>query len=219
MISFKRIISELVKLQMTSEQYINLLRKKGVQIGGGGRFFDPKTTYVDTQNPFMVKIGNNVRITRGVIILTHDYSWSVLAGLYGEILGGIGPVEIGNNVFIGMNSIILKNTIIGDNVIIGAGSVVSGNLEPYSVYAGSPARKIMSLDTFYKKRKKKKKNDIERIKDMYRDAYSIDPPLNVLREYFWSFADRKQPLNKDYEGLIRRTGYFKKILDNFYNNT
>ena len=37
MISFKRIISELVKLQMTSEQYINLLRKKGVQIGGGGQ--------------------------------------------------------------------------------------------------------------------------------------------------------------------------------------
>ncbi len=88
----------------------------------------------------MIKIGNNVRITRGCILLTHDYSWSVLAGVYGEILGGIGYLDIGDNVFIGMNSIILKNTSIGDNVVIGAGSVVSGKIECNSVYAGNPAR-------------------------------------------------------------------------------
>ena len=53
---------------------------------------------------------------------------------------------IGNNVFIGMRSIILQGTNIGDNVIIGAGSVVSGKVESNSVYAGNPAKKICSLE-------------------------------------------------------------------------
>lgn len=53
---------------------------------------------------------------------------------------------IGNNVFIGMRSIILQGANIGDNVIIGAGSVVSGKVESNSVYAGNPAKKICSLE-------------------------------------------------------------------------
>ncbi|MCD7855847.1 MAG: hypothetical protein LUG66_09595 [Clostridiales bacterium] len=52
-----------------------------------------------------------------------------------------------------MNSIVLMGAHIGDNVIIGAGSVVSGNIESDSVYAGNPARKVCSLDAFYEKLK------------------------------------------------------------------
>ena len=46
-------------------------------------------------------------------------------------------IEIGDNVFIGMNSIILMGSHIGNNVIIGAGSVVSGNIPDNSVVGGS----------------------------------------------------------------------------------
>ena len=60
---------------------------------------------------------------------------------------------IGNNVFIGMRSIILAGANIGDNVIIGAGSVVTGIVESYSVYAGNPAKKICSLEEYKKKLK------------------------------------------------------------------
>ena len=56
------------------------------------------------------------------------------------------PVIIGNNVFIGMNSIILKGTVIGDNCVIGAGSVVHGKFEDNCIIAGNPARVIKSLD-------------------------------------------------------------------------
>ena len=56
------------------------------------------------------------------------------------------PVIIGNNVFIGMNSIILKGTVIGDNCVIGAGSVVHGKFEDNCVIAGNPAKVIKNFE-------------------------------------------------------------------------
>lgn len=56
------------------------------------------------------------------------------------------PVEIGQNVFIGMNSIILKGTVLGNNCVVGAGSVVSGRFEDNCVIAGNPARVIKVLE-------------------------------------------------------------------------
>jgi acetyltransferase-like isoleucine patch superfamily enzyme len=55
------------------------------------------------------------------------------------------PITIGNNVFIGGFSIILKGTNIGDGSIIGAGSVVSGIIPQGEIWAGNPARFIKRL--------------------------------------------------------------------------
>ena len=74
----------------------------------------------------MLRIGNNVRITHGVQILTHDYSKSVLETKFGENIGEGAETIIGNNVFIGMESILLMGSHVGNNVIIGAGGVVHG---------------------------------------------------------------------------------------------
>lgn len=51
-------------------------------------------------------------------------------------------IVIGDNVFIGANSVILPGSCIGDNVVIGANSTVKGHLESNCIYAGSPSRKI-----------------------------------------------------------------------------
>ncbi|MDD5065971.1 MAG: CatB-related O-acetyltransferase [bacterium] len=51
-------------------------------------------------------------------------------------------VEIGNDVWIGNEVMILDGIRIGDGAIIGARSIVTQNVEPYSVYAGVPARKL-----------------------------------------------------------------------------
>ena len=56
-----------------------------------------------------------------------------------------GDIIIGNNVFIGAQSVILPGTEIGDNVIIGANSVVKGKLDANHFYAGSPCKRIKSL--------------------------------------------------------------------------
>lgn len=55
------------------------------------------------------------------------------------------PIKIGDNCFIGMNSIILKGTTLGDNVVVGAGSVVHGNFPDNCIIAGNPAKIIKVL--------------------------------------------------------------------------
>lgn len=50
--------------------------------------------------------------------------------------------SIGNDVWIGANVVILDGVTIGDGVIVAAGAVVKGDLEPYYIYGGVPARKI-----------------------------------------------------------------------------
>jgi len=54
-------------------------------------------------------------------------------------------IVIGQNVFIGVNSIILKGTVIGNNCVIGAGSVVCGKFDSDLIIAGNPAKIIREL--------------------------------------------------------------------------
>jgi acetyltransferase-like isoleucine patch superfamily enzyme len=57
----------------------------------------------------------------------------------------MAPVEIGDNVFVGMGARILKGTTIGSDSVIGAGSVVTGTIPAGVVAAGNPARVIREL--------------------------------------------------------------------------
>ncbi len=63
----------------------------------------------------------------------------------------MGPIEIGNNVFIGARSIILYNVKIGNNCIIGAGSIVTKDIPDNSVAVGVPAKVIGTFDSTLKK--------------------------------------------------------------------
>ncbi|MBR2716087.1 MAG: acyltransferase, partial [Ruminococcus sp.] len=68
----------ILKEKADSKKYVAFLRKKGVEIGENVRFFSPSNTLIDMSAPWLISIGNNVNITHGVIIITHDYSWSVI---------------------------------------------------------------------------------------------------------------------------------------------
>lgn len=50
--------------------------------------------------------------------------------------------SIGNDVWIGVNVLLMEGVTIGDGAIVGAGAVVTHDIEPYSIYAGVPAKKI-----------------------------------------------------------------------------
>lgn len=111
---------------------------------GGVNFKNYKSNFIgydvsfDDINPELITIGENTFITEGSKILTHyvDIAFNDFNHHY------TGNIEIGMDVFIGLNVIITKPIKIGDGVVIGSGSVVTRNIDPYTVVAGNPARVI-----------------------------------------------------------------------------
>lgn len=53
-----------------------------------------------------------------------------------------GDTIIGNDVWLGQGARVLPGASIGDGVIVGAGAVVAGNIPPYTIIAGNPARVV-----------------------------------------------------------------------------
>lgn len=195
---FKRLLRLKGKNQFeSSEEYIQYLRNKGATIGEDVHIYAPNHTLIDSTSAYLLSIGNHVRITQDVTILTHDYGWSVLKRASsegfqaGSVLGARSPVEIGNCVYIGMKAIILRGVKIGDNVIIGAGSIVTKDCEPNSVYVGNPARRISSIEAYYKKRVECQFAEAKDIALRYEKRYNRKPPKEILDEYFMLFCDRE----------------------------
>lgn len=101
--------------------------------------------------PYLIKIGNNCRITNGVRFITHDGGVWVLRNMGHKNIDVFGKIEIGNNVNIGWNAIIMPNVKIGNNVVIGAGAVVTKDIPDNSVAVGVPAKVIENIEEYEKK--------------------------------------------------------------------
>ena len=95
-----------------------------------------------------ITIGNYVKIGGGVCIYDTDFhSLDPVIRRSSEDLKNRAekPVVIGNDVFIGAKSIILKGVTIGENSVIGAGSVVTKSVPANQIWAGNPARFIRNI--------------------------------------------------------------------------
>ncbi len=202
---------------LSSDEYIYLLRKLGVKIGKGGKIFNTRNVCIEA-DPVLLEIGDYVKVTQGVVIITHDYSRSVLRRVYGQIIGDGAPVHIGNNVFIGINSIILMGTEIGDNTIVGAGSVVKGKFPPNVVIAGSPARIICSLKEFHEKRKKQ---TVLEAKEYIRQFFKRNarlPQAHEMRAFFPLFLERSiQAIQENNINLYLSGDEYEEILESYLN--
>jgi acetyltransferase-like isoleucine patch superfamily enzyme len=88
-------------------------------------------------------IGDRCTITHGCIILSHDRAKKRIDPQD----KGKGTVRLGNDVFVGVNSVILRDVTIGDYSIVGAGSVVTKDVPPSVVVAGNPARIIKEFSS------------------------------------------------------------------------
>ena len=174
-----------------SDSYKKYLIKKGAEIGDNFIIFCPNLSVIDSQNAYMLKIGNNVSLTGPATIMTHDYSWKVYKDIDGRILGNQQPVIIGDNVFVGWGATILAGTIIEDNVIIGAGSVVSGHCMANSVYAGVPAKRIMSIEELIEKREKNQFAEAKQMQKFYEEQYGKKPEIRLFESYFPLFTSSR----------------------------
>ncbi len=99
--------------------------------------------------PYLVTVGNHVQITEGTKIFTHGGAW--VLRLRDPKIDFFGKVFIGDNVYIGNNSLILPGVTIGKNAIIAAGSVVTKSIDENCIVGGNPARVIGNVDEFYHK--------------------------------------------------------------------
>lgn len=84
-----------------------------------------------------INVGENVAISENVIIRDSD-NHSILSANHVKAK----PINIGNHVWIGMNSTILKGVTIGDGAIVAAGAVVTKDVPPKTIVAGVPAKVI-----------------------------------------------------------------------------
>lgn len=127
-------------------------RARGVTIG---KNFDGPDSAIDYCFGHLVTIGDNVTIS-GTTILAHDGSTKKFLG-YSKV----GPVTIGDNVFIGYGCIVLPNVTIGSKVIVGAGTVISKDIPDNVVVVqgtDSTYRVLCTFDEYIEKQRSRMDN-------------------------------------------------------------
>ena len=89
-------------------------------------------------------IGDNCMLAPKVQLYTATHPVESSARNSGLELGS--PITIGDNVWIGGNSVILPGITIGDGAVIAAGSIVTKDVPPNTIYGGNPAKFIKNID-------------------------------------------------------------------------
>lgn len=98
----------------------------------------------------VIYTGNGVRIGDAVLIAA-NCTLAPTNHAFGDtsrrirdqgFLASKGGIVIGDDVWLGANVVVLDGAVIGEGCVVAAGSVVRGDLEPYSIYAGVPARRV-----------------------------------------------------------------------------
>lgn len=145
-----KIVSFLKKMFMNKVQWQKELRRQGVEIGEN---CDIEKSANFGSEPFLVKIGDNVRITKGVQFITHDGGgWTLRKmGLIPKNSVKYGAIFVDDNCNISWNVIIMPGVHIGKNCVIAAGAVVTKSVPDGMVYGGIPARKIETIEEYCKK--------------------------------------------------------------------
>lgn len=114
-------------------------------------FFQPRKLPAD---PKFIRLHDNVIIAADVTFVTHDVIYLLLRNIDAKLdAQHLDCIEVMDNVFIGLGTIILPGVKIGPNAIIAAGSVITKDVPPYSVVGGNPAKIIGTFDELIKKRK------------------------------------------------------------------
>lgn len=104
---------------------------------------------IDVLRLVLVFIGSNVDMNIYFQILMYDWVSFVFRNKYYDFVNFLGRVEIGLNIYIGINVIVLCGVIIGDNCVIGVGSVVIYDIFVNSVVVGVFCCVVCLLDEYY----------------------------------------------------------------------
>jgi virginiamycin A acetyltransferase len=117
-------------------------------VGGRGDLVIGRRCFLNSG--VVIYTGNGVRIGDHVLIAANctlapvnhrvrDRNRLILEQGFEDSRGGI---EIGSDVWLGANCVVLDGARVGEGSVVGAGSVVRSDLEPYGIYGGSPLRRL-----------------------------------------------------------------------------
>jgi acetyltransferase-like isoleucine patch superfamily enzyme len=87
-------------------------------------------------------IGDHVRIAAHCVLIPANHGIALDGGLIAEQPMSQRGIRIGNDVWLGTGVRVLDGAVIGEGCVVAAGAVVRGELEPYGIYAGVPAKLV-----------------------------------------------------------------------------
>ena len=130
--------------------YYKYLKNIGIKFLGRPNYIH-SSVYFDGKGYDLITIGEDVVLSREVMLLTHDYSietalHTIDKGTLDRHLHINQEIYIGNNTFIGARVSLLPGTRIGNNCIVGACTVVKGNIPDNCVVIGNPMRVIKKTE-------------------------------------------------------------------------
>ena len=148
---FSKVIKKMVKIYYLyiKNDRVAYARYLGVQVGSRCQILDDPAKVFGTE-PWLIKLGDHVDVTNGVQFLNHEGGIWCARGLKQEyeIMDCFLPTTVGNNVMIGINSLIMPGVHIGSNVIIAGHTVVTKDVPDGAVVAGVPAKQISTVEKF-----------------------------------------------------------------------
>ncbi|WP_305121102.1 CatB-related O-acetyltransferase [Desertivirga xinjiangensis] len=119
-----------------------------VYVGKNTTINGPGTEFYSIGHP--ITIGSYCSIARGTAIQEHNHNWNSATSYfikyrifnkpYGSDVVSKGPIILGNDVWIGTQSVILTGVTIGDGAVVAANSVVTKDVPPYAIVGGTPAK-------------------------------------------------------------------------------
>lgn len=145
-----RIITKPFVWAFSKYKPVEYARWVGVNIGKNPHFYGPTSWGTE---PWLITIGDNVHITGNCKFINHDGGTLIFRDKIPD-LEISKPIVVGNNVYIGEETMILPGAHIGNNCVIGARSVVTKDIPDNSVAAGVPARVIKTTDQYLQKLKR-----------------------------------------------------------------
>lgn len=141
-----RFLKKIVKLFLGSNR---MAIKNGLNIGTGVSLIGE----VDFgSEPYLITIGDYVRISMDVMFITHDGgTWAFRYNEKYKDVIKYGKIEVGAHTFIGARSTIMPGVSIGERCVIGTGSVVTKDIPDGMVACGVPAKVIMTTEEYAEK--------------------------------------------------------------------
>lgn len=135
------------KGSIISKGYLKISKNSNVSVKNGGTIEFGSNFYANTNMICVahksIKFGKNVSIGPNCCFFDHNHYFDCNGQTHGKFR--CDDIQIGNNVWIGANCVILKGTRIGDNCIIGAGTIICNNIESNSIVTSSRELKIDKL--------------------------------------------------------------------------